>query len=105
MNRSIRRTLSPVFLLPVALFFLPVPMQASPGDVGRSFARCIQACVAARQACNSNCETECKALFPGPNSGRGACMSQCVAVCIIADRECRTVCHAIKDGNSPEDPG
>lgn len=73
-------------------------------DVGRNFSRCINACNAARKACNQQCVADCQGMFPNDPAPRGSCQSQCVQTCVTNEHDCKVVCQAIKNGQSPNQP-
>ncbi|HZI93745.1 MAG TPA: hypothetical protein VFE84_05850 [Patescibacteria group bacterium] len=73
-------------------------------DVGRNFSRCVNACDAARKACSQQCVADCKGMFPNDPVQRGSCQSQCVQTCVTNERDCKVVCLAIKNGQSPSQP-
>jgi len=77
---------------------------AAAGETGRDFAQCIHSCSSARAACGQQCVDQCKALFPQGSGPRSACVSRCVHDCEETGSDCKTVCKAIKNGQSPNIP-
>ena len=72
-------------------------------DPGRDFPRCIIQCNEIRQACRDRCDVDCAAAFP-PGAARDACIAACNDVCVNNSQDCKDVCRAIRDGETPEDP-
>ena len=77
--------------------------QVAMSEPGRDYPRCIHQCNEIRRACRNNCAPSCAAIFP-PGAARDACVSACKDSCIRNSNDCKDVCRAIKDGETPEDP-
>jgi hypothetical protein len=70
---------------------------------GRDFPRCNKSCNETSKLCKSQCDVDCAALFP-PGVEQDACIADCNGVCVSNAKECKGICHNIKDNPSPTEP-
>jgi hypothetical protein len=73
-------------------------------SAGRDYSRCIHACNVTRTNCENRCTTDCAELYPNDAAQRRACGSACHEVCVSQEQDCKDVCRAIKNGESPQEP-
>jgi len=86
-----------------ACLLLASPRVAA-SEAGRDFAQCVLSCTSARATCDRQCGDDCRALFPQSAGQRDACVSSCVQQCMATEADCKSVCKAIKNGQSPNTP-
>ena len=79
-------------------------MLEADDSTGRDFSQCVQACNAARLACNDRAIALCQEMFPNDETARDACKAAGKAECSVESDDCKLVCKAIKDGETPENP-
>ncbi|HKY31410.1 MAG TPA: hypothetical protein VJV23_02655 [Candidatus Polarisedimenticolia bacterium] len=74
------------------------------GESGRDFSRCNNGCVVLRQNCDRQCQIDCKAMFPNNAGGRQSCQTACKDACVAEEKECKLICKAEKNEETPDEP-
>ena len=101
---TIRSKIQVARLLAVIALTGLVLWNPTPAGTGRDFSQCVRSCNAIRMACQEGCSGVCEGMFDRGTAAYNACVSECVAICNTESEECKAICLAEKNDQTPEVP-